>query len=522
MRLVGIALILAGCVAEGPRSPDQPAEADGPGAPAPLRLLTRAEYRNTIRDLLGPHFEDSTSRFPAENDALGLDNIATSHQASQSHVDAYREAAASLSAAAVERGLGSCEGEGCGASFLRSFGRRAFRRPPTDAELTRFEALYSRVEGLAGPSAATEAVVQAILQSPQFLYRVEFAGVADGERVRLDGYVRASRLSYLLWASMPDDALLDAAAAGALDTADGLEAEARRMFRDPKARAGAENFYRQWLETQAFETMSRDAEAYPGFQPALALELRRSLHAFVDHAIFEGGADALFGSSEVWTTPELAALLDLPAPEGNFGPVTAPERRGLVTQPALMAALGKPDGSAPILRGVWVLERLLCRSFPPPPPDAPVVAPDPDPNATTRERFAQHTEDPACQGCHQFIDPVGFAFEHYDGIGRWRALERGRPVDASGAVTLAEDTKLLGPVEDAVDLAGRLASAREVRDCVARQWFRYGLGRAETRGDEAAIRRMGEALHETGEFEAMLAAFVRSDAFGTRAAEDVR
>jgi hypothetical protein len=507
-----------------PDGPEAPAVPERTGAPAPLRLLTRAEYANTVEDLLGPERVSAVGAvalIPAENEALGLDNIADAHLASAAHVDGYRAAAVRLAAAAVEGGLVDCDSDAtdaCGQRFIRTFGRRVFRRPLTEAEFRVFDDLRLRVTTRAGFDVAMEAVVQAFLQSPQFLYRVEFDGTWTGDTVRLDGHVLASRLSYLLWASAPDEALLDAAEAGRLDTADGIETEARRLLADPRAHRGAENFYRQLLGSQGFDTMNKDPDAYPGFEPALALDLRRSLHSFMDHVIFEAGADALFASDQIWTTPRLSELYGLPQPAEPFGPVRADpnRRRGLLTQPALMALLGKPDGSAPILRGVFVLERMFCRTPPPPPPDAPTVAPDPDPNATTRERFAQHTEDEACRSCHQYIDPVGFAFEHYDGIGRWRDFERDQPIDASGAITLTRDPSLAGPVQDGVDLSARLVEAREIRDCIATQWFRYGMGRAEVMTDRGALERMGQVLQDTGSFREMLVAMVRSEPFRSR------
>lgn len=523
-RLVMAMAWVVGCSAElkTPETmeptPSNPGTIDPVGPAAPLRLLTRAEYDRTIRDLIGP-IQDPSEGLPAENQALGFDNISSSHQASSSHVNAYQAAAVRLAVGTSSQV--NCTGprdSTCARTFIETFGRRAFRRPLTQSERGLFQDLYDAMLPELGFDGAIEAVVQAFLQSPQFLYRVEFDGDLRGDRVRLDGWVLASRLSYLLWASMPDDALLDAAERGDLDTPQGLEAQARRMLQDPRARDGAMNFYRQVLGSQGFGSLMKDQGVHPDYEPGVALELERSLHAFMDFVIFEAGLGALFDSDRIYASQRLAELYGLPSPQSEFGPVRADRsrRRGLLTQPALMSLLAKPDGSAPILRGVFVLDRIFCRAPPPPPPDVPTVAPDPDPDATTRERFAQHTEDEACASCHQYIDPVGFAFENYDGLGRWRDTENGRPVDASGAITLTDDPELAGPVANAVEMSQRLVSAREVPHCIARQWFRYGLGRGETESDVGTIERLGEVLADTGDFEEMLVAFVRSEPFRTR------
>jgi hypothetical protein len=498
---------------------------DGPAGPAPLRLLTRAEYTHAVRDWLGLD-GDLAARLPAENQFLGFDNFAEVHRPTSAGVEAYLNTAEDLARRTVDERLDALlpcgSNPSCFLSLMDPWLTRAFRRPPTAEERTSLRSLFDAVQSVAGFEAGLEAWLQAVLQSPQFLYRVESDAVG-GDPTRLSSASVATRLAFLLWATAPDEALLDAVADEALLTGEAVEAQARRMLDDDRARQGMENFYRQLLETKNLETLFKDPTYYPDFTPQLALDLRTSLHAFMDHVLLDedGGLSALTRSTRVYANERMGEVYGWETEIGAFGPVsTDPTRRaGLMTQPAMLSLLAKPNGSSPIARGVYLLERVLCRVLESPPPGMAIVAPDPDPNATTRERFAIHTEDEQCSGCHQFIDPVGFAFENYDGIGRWRTEENGRPVDASGALTMADDPALVGPVQDALDLVGRLDGAREMSRCMATHWFRYGMGRLETADDTPTLEAMTDALHTTGSFKELLVTLATSSTFRTRLAD---
>ncbi|MCA9545026.1 MAG: DUF1588 domain-containing protein, partial [Myxococcales bacterium] len=360
----------------------------------------------------------------------------------------------------------------------------------------------------------------AMLQSPQFLYRLTAPtpDEVEGAAVPLAGWVRASRLSYFLWGSTPDEALLAAAEAGALGTVEGVAAQVRRILPDPRTRATVQHFHRQWLGLDALARMEKD-HPYPGGVEALRAVLARSVEALVDEA-FVQGVDALLSGPSLHVDGDLAALLGLPAPAGDFGPVAAPadQRAGLLTHPAVLAKLAHPDQTSPIHRGIFVRERLLCQTLPPPPADLIIEPPDPDPRATTQQRFAQHTADPACAGCHTLMDPVGFGFENYDELGRFRQTENGLPVDASGELVAPPTPDLAGPFDGAVALAERLAQSPAVKQCVATWWFRYALARGELPVDACARARIEDAFIDSGgDFTALLVALATSGAFTHRA-----
>ncbi len=526
---------LAACAPEslgppigGSDSAPEPSPAPAPNGdisarPSPLRLLTRAEYAQTVQAILGVAQADQG--LPSENQVVGFDNFASANAATATHVEAYQRAAVRIAEQVTEDAgelTGCDESASCAYDFIDRFGRRAFRRTLGPSEQDLLRSVYDELASSQGHRAGLTGVVQAVLQSPQFLYRVETGPEpADQAPVLLDGPALATRLAYLLWNEPPDEPLLDQAEAGALSDEAALVAQARTMLQDPRARAGMENFYAQLLETKNFDSMTKAPNIYPRFSPEMALELRASLHAFMDHVLLEqeGGWSSLFQGDKVWATPQMAEIYGLPTPPGGvMDPVPAGAERsgGLLTQPALLALLAKPDRSGPIARGVFVLERLLCQTLQSPPPGTPIVPPEPVFDRTTRERFEQHTEDPNCASCHQYIDPVGFLFENFDGMGSWRDEENGFPVDASGALPRTKDPNIQGPLTGANALAERLAGAEEVGRCMATQWFRYAMGRFETRADFETIDAMTESLLESDRFEEMLVSLVTSTSFTTR------
>ncbi len=498
---------------------------------ARMRLLTRYEYDNTVLALLGDASAPAQS-FPAENQSTAFENNAGDHQVTKDTVRRYLDVAEDLAATAraagfetLTNGTVPCElttgDAACGSAFITGFGRRAFRRPLEPAEQALFETLFTTELEARGFEEALEMTLQAIMQSPQFLYRVEMLpeGASVGEVVEVSDYEAASRLSYFLAATTPDDALLDAAAAGQLHTPEQLEAHARRILETPEARLAVRQFHRQWLGLSALQSVTKDPAAFPGLAlDTAAADWSQSVQDFSEHIVFDGGGtfDDLLQSDAVFLSPQLAEFYGA-SPNGD-GSYTMPgERAGLLTQPALMALYAYPDRSSPIARGVWVRQRMLCHTLPPPPDDVDIEPPSVDPGATTREQFAEHTSEPACAGCHVLIDPLGFPFEHYDAVGRWRTEENGRAIDASGEFSGVADDDLRGPVDDAVELAGKLAESSDFRDCATEQWFTFALGRLPDRvADECSLLQASEVVAESGDIRDLLVAIVVSDAFRYR------
>jgi hypothetical protein len=522
--IVAACLALTACRKPVP-GPQECAEL--PGRATPLRLLTRVEYDRTVHDLLGDDLQLAQATFPREPVTFAFDNNADAQQATPEAVGRYLEAAETLARATVagrRARLETCTSEdlACGHRFVEVFGRKAFRRSLTVEEQTVFTGLFDSTYGAEGFDAALTLTVEAFLQSPQFLYRTE---LGDGSSpapasVPLTGVELASKLSYFLWQSMPDDALLDVAEAGGLDTTAGLEAQVERMLADPRATPTLARIVDQLFETAAVARLEKDPATYPAFTPALAGSLETTLELFIAQSLADDGT--LHG---LLTTPRLSVdanmtMYEPPVPGSGFTMMlTSPaDRVGVLTQPGFLARLSGPNQSSPIRRGIFVLDRLMCQPPQPPPGAMAAVVPPPlDPTATTRERFAAHTADPACQGCHASIDPLGFGFEHYDGIGVTRDTENGKPVDASGAVVGARDPALEGPFSSVAELAERLGRSRQVSDCMAAHLFRYALGRVEQQEDACSLdAARARFAGSQGRFAELQRAIIGSASFRTR------
>ncbi len=250
------------------------------------------------------------------------------------------------------------------------------------------------------------------------------------------------------------------------------------------------------------------------------------LEAFIDHIFMDGEptVEALLTDSTVFLTPESAPIYGVEV-EAEAQALIAYEangdqRAGLLTQPAMMAALANPDQASPIRRGVFVRERVFCQTLPDPPDDADITPPDPAPNATTRERFAEHTADEQCAGCHLMIDPIGFGFERYDGMGRWREQENGLDIDDSGEVVGVNDAGLRGTFDGAVELSHRMAGSEVVQDCLAEQWFVYANGRQANGLDSCALDDVKQAFFASGgDIRELMVQVILSDAFVYRVAQ---
>ncbi|HYQ15927.1 MAG TPA: DUF1592 domain-containing protein [Polyangiaceae bacterium] len=500
-----------------------------PGA-APLRPLTRFQYDNIVRDLLG----DSSSpadAFPPENEVNGYRTYAGANLANPLLVQSYLKVAESVSANAVTSrldALAPCaagsDTAACGQAFLSSFVTRAFRRPPTADELAPLTEMF-QTGSQESYAKGIQLVIQAVLQSPQFLYRIDALKSATPETgaIALGGYELASRLSFMLWGSAPDAALLDAAKNGQLATPADVELQARRMLDDNRAHDLVRDFNEQWLGLSRIDGAARDGTTLD--TNTLTSALKQSLTQYLDATYFgpQGNFAQLFLSPQVWVNDTLAGLYGGTAPAQGFAAQTLPDPRfGLLTQPALLMLLSHSNQTAPVIRGVFVRERFLCLPMAPPPPSVNPVAPDPDPNATTRERFRQHTEQPSCAICHDLIDGVGFGFERYDQLGRYRATENGFNVDESGTVLSTGEDGLDGPFAGAGELADRLSKSTRARECLATNWYRYSFGRDEETADTCSLGQIKERFASSGgDLKELLVALTQSDSFLYRPAQAV-
>lgn len=501
--------------------------------PAAANLLTRQQYDNVVRDLLGDETNPSRA-FPPEARAGRFIDTA-SHQINTLLADQHALVASDVATRAVSERLeqvapcASGVEQTCGHTFVDTFGRRAFRRPLSEPERVIFAELFDEVLATQGYATAVRAVLTAFLQSPQFLYRVDshVGLVNDDGAVRLNPYETASRLSFFLYNSMPDEELLVAAETAQLGTLEQVETQARRMLRDPKAREAVRNFFSMWLGLSDLDVAARvvtTGEADPsGADPtAFNAAWRESVLSFVDYVYWEkdGSIDELLTSDVVFLNAELGALYGVTVEGDGFLAVNDPERYGLFTQPGLMALLAHPEQSSPILRGVFVRSHVLCQPPPAPPPNVDATPPAPDPalDATTRERFLEHTQNPECASCHALIDPLGFIFEGFDHVGRYRATDDGLDVDTSGSIVGLTDQTLNGDYTGPRDLADRMLASEQLRTCIARQWFRHALVRPDTSEDVCSVYSLSFELAETRNLTELLVAITLTDAFRFRSA----
>ncbi len=494
-------------------------------ASAPLSRLTRSQYARTVSDLLSIDASVAAAGFPSDESTNGFE---VGLSVSPLLAEVYGKTAEELATTAVKAidKLLPCDPvsgeEACARAFVAQFGKRAFRRTPTPAESESMMALYTAGRTDGDFASGIALVIEATLSSPSFLYHVdELASESDGALARLSAFSMASRLSYLVWGSMPDDAVLAAAESGALDSEAGLVAEAERMLkaRPDAAKLGFREFYRQWLGLAALDNMERDPQQFPDYDRAQGQALRASLEQQIDHAVWDEGGDLaeLLLSQNAFVNEKTASVFGVSARGTENQSVALPtdQRRGLLTHPALLASLSKPNQSDPTIRGRFVRERLLCQQLPPPPDDVAIIAPDPAPGLTTRERFAEHADNPACVGCHRLMDPIGFGLEHYDALGRYRADEQGLTIDASGEVLDGKDAS--GKFNGAIELAEALAASDEVADCVATQFFRYAVARTETDADLCSLSKIESGFVSADKsLRSLIFEVVKSDAFRLR------
>jgi hypothetical protein len=527
--IAGAFALVAACEPDGPSNGQAEVlncDAIEPGD-APIRRMTRAEYNNTVRDLLGDDSRPASSFVP-EEEALGFNNQATSLGVTQLLAEQMMNAAEAISAKAVSdlsALMPYCDpataGEdACATMFIDRFGKRAFRRPVTPDEAARFFQLFAWGRATYDFASGLGLVIQAMLQSPHFLYRVEM-GMPDpveADVVPLGPYEIASRLSYLLWNSMPDDDLFAAADAGELVTKDQIAAQARRMLEHPRARQAVANFHSQWLKLTHIETVAKAQATYPLYHDGLRSLWKQETEAFLEHVVFDGEGDVatLLSAPYSMMNAELAAFYGVANPPSGEAfervDLDPNERAGLLTQASLLAVNAKPNQSSPVHRGKFVREMLLCQLLPPPPNNVEIKPPEVKPGVTTRERFKEHSANPECASCHVLMDPIGFGFENYDGIGLWRDKDQGLPVDAGGALFATKDID--GTFNGAVELAKRLAESAEVRQCVATQWFRFGYGRAEGKTDACAMAEIQGAFAASGDnIKELLVGLTQTEAF---------
>ncbi len=496
-------------VGEAPEGPE--------GNNTPIRRLTNEEYKRTLADLLD--IEMPSMNLPPEEEVRGFKNNAAALSFSPVLAEQHLLIAEEISKRAVVNvakltGCGSEHDEACAENFITKLGQRAWRRPLAQAEKDALLVLFQ--EGAKTNFAeGARLIVQALLVSPHFEYRMEQGEVAGDGRMRPTSWEMASRLSYLLWGSMPDGELFQAARDNLLVSKEQVLAQAERLLKSPRAHVPTQEFFKQWLALEGVQSVTKETKAFAGFNTAVAEAQDKEIAAFLEDAFWSeaGNFKSLFTSRDTFVNKGLAKYYGLPEPSSDAFEKRSfadDQRAGILTMGGLMAKLAAPDQTSPTLRGVFVRERVLCFDLPPPPVSVDNVLPSPTGATTTRQRANDHQSDPACSACHVMFDPIGFGFERFDGAGRLRDAENGKPIDDSGEVIESG----IGKFKGAADLGRKLAADEGAARCLATNVLRFALGRLETDHDNKAISSMKDMLLASDKpLSALLPTIVQSDQF---------
>lgn len=465
--------------------------------------LTREQYDNTVAELLGNSQRLAAERLPREFASAGFTNGADQLRVRDTEAVQLNIMARALAEETVAERLSHVfpcseaqllEAD-CKARFIREFGERAFRRALSEDEQERYLALYDVAAAKQDGRLAVTAVLEAMLQSPKFLFRSELTDGAPNENgwARLTLEETATSLAYSLTNSPPDAELLAAVADGSLAEPAEVEAQARRLTALPAARATLAGFLEQLFEYNYLPEITKNAQLFPLFaaaKPDMAEEGRR----FFEHVAFEstGTLQELLTSAESFVTPALAELYGVAVEGPGFSQVTLDpsQRAGALTLSGVMAHLAVDNRTSPVARGEFVRKRLLCQTIAEPPAGVDITFPELDPGMTGRDALDARTSGSPCKECHALMNPVGFGFESLDSIGAHRTHDNDVLLDDSGELTNTRDVD--GPFRGPVELAQRLATSEQVSECFAIQAFRYAAGRADDQGDACAVADLVE------------------------------
>ena len=402
--------------------------------------------------------------------------------------------------------------------ILGRLASRAYRRPATAEDVTRLLRLVelARQDG-DRIEVGLRVALQAVLVSPHFLFRVELDPEGGQSAYDVDNFELASRISYFLWSSMPDDELLDLAKAGNLHSPGTLDAQAARLLRDPRALALTENFAAQWLQLRKLRDLAPDIDRFPAFDEPLRQAMSRETELFFDAIVREDRSILdLLDSDFTFVNDRLAAHYGLPGVSGSeFRRVALPDDRrgGVLTQASILAVTSNPTRTSPVKRGKWVLEQLLGSPPPPPPPDVPELAESKDAlTGTLRQRMEQHRANPSCASCHAKMDPLGFGLENFDAIGAWRIADGDNPIDASGVLPGGQNFDGPAGLRDVLK-----SKDREFTCCLTAKLLTYALGRGLEDADQCVVDQIAHAVAADGHrFSRLVREIVASEPFRKR------
>jgi Protein of unknown function (DUF1588)/Protein of unknown function (DUF1592)/Protein of unknown function (DUF1595)/Protein of unknown function (DUF1585) len=487
-------------------------------AAARLKVLSESVVNNTVADL-----------FQLEGDfAQGLgratDDVSLELRMNMANEVAKR-AVANLTAWAPCTATAPGGANACALQIINEIGTKGFRRPLSETEQAQFKALFDAGIAAQNFDTGVEWFLSGLLQTPDFIYEVIRPSATEqpGVVVPLAPHEYASRLAHFIWGGPPDAELATAAANGELtDSPEQRDLHIARMVDDPRFLRGVSEFYAQWLPFNGFAELARDAEGFDNeVVAALKISLLKSVEAIysADNPSF----GQLFTGDTYFLNDVLRNFYGLPDGGADFTAtsMTGESRRGLLTHPAMMAILARPEESNPISRGLYLLRAVLCVNVAPPPKGLviPELAPVQE-GVSTRERISMHTESEVCASCHKVIDPAGFVFESFDEVGRFRTMDHGTAVDTSGVLTLNRDTD--GAFSQGGEFLDKLSGSESARSCFAEHYLSFALGHSQTEpADSCSRQSLSDSFADTGDLKQLLVSVATSDAFRMRLAEGV-
>lgn len=490
------------------------------------RLLAR-QYRNSIELLLGAEARAAAAP-PADTRLHGFSSIASSQLSLNDELVAqYEGSALAVATAAMGNGeriaqLMDCQptetvDAACYRSFIERFGRLAWRRPLQDDEVSDYVALASKgADEFDDFYAGLQYVLAAMLQSPNFLFRVELGEADDTGVLRLTPYELASRLSFFLHDRTPSETLLDAAEAGDLATAEGVRLITEQLVAQQETRAATASFFEEYLTLIELDNVAKDPALFPSYSKELAQSMGRETAKLIDDVVFARNAPLteLFDADYTFVDQRLAEHYGTWPPSGaTWTKMTLPTeqgRLGILSHASILTRQAHTTNTSATYRGLFIMERFLCQTMSPPPSDVVTELPPSSVAPTLRERIAVHLENPDCAKCHEVSDPLGLALENFDAIGQFRTEENGEVIDARVHING------LGEFEGAVGLGTMLANNPDVMDCVMRNVVRHALGHVETASERPELDALHVAFADSGyRFKSLLVELANSELFRT-------
>ncbi|HWU91385.1 MAG TPA: DUF1592 domain-containing protein [Kofleriaceae bacterium] len=492
-----------------------------------MRKLLASQYVASVKALLGPAAA-SVARPPPDIASQGFDAIGAAELAiSEPALAAYEQSAQAIANRIVADvsnvpALMGCTPAGAGdaacfETFVRGFGRRAFRRPLTDEERARYVGLATTTAArYQNAYAGTAYALMAFLQSPYFLYQVEVGepDPAEPTRRRLTGSELATRMAYFLTDAPPDAALLDAAEAGQLATPEAVRAIAQQLVERPEARDALDSFYDERFKLRQLASLTKDPAVFPQFTPALGAAMRQEALLLLRDVVWTNNSDYrdLFTAPYAYVNTALAQLYGtMPVNGGGFERrFLPPDRQGVLGSGAFLAREAHPGFTSPTRRGRFISERVLCIDIPPPPPEVMAQPPAPIPGMpmTMRQRLRAHAANEACASCHARMDGIGLALENFDGLGAFRTQDTGLPIDASGEIFE------VGTFRGLAGLTALVRERPELHRCWVRSLYRHATGHLEAEADEAALLDVDQRFEAARyRLKDLLVEIVASDAF---------